>query len=188
MPAKKSKSKKDTEPKKKKKKVTKKAKKPAAKKTRKKHAKKEVKKHIEKAAEQIPSIISEELNKTQQKRSVKKEKQIDQEHFMYDHGRERKKKQLVLFGVLCLTAVVLAMWLWNARIFIYQVQEQSGQSSADSIWKNVKDDFQEVLDTVRKDEEERAATIEKVKEQIETVESEQKLRDSLENIVKEKSN
>jgi cytoskeletal protein RodZ len=168
-----------------------KKKKPSAKrKAAKKRSSKKVEKDIAKAIEHIPEIVTKEVH-AEKTEPAKEEKKTDDKkhhprHFTYPHHHEKRKKRVLWFGVLCLTTIVAAMWIWSTQVFLYQVQayKQKAGDQTD-LWNTVKDDFQDVLHAIDREEQLKEATRAQVEKDIKNAESEQKLEQGIEEIIKE---
>lgn len=166
-------------------------------KNEKKHSKKQsvssIKKDIAKAVEGIPSLVSEQLhmsdNKQKEKQTVLSSSKTESKskthahHFTYEHHHVISKKKLLWFGVACLTLIIVAMWIWNVRVFLYEIKEQQKNNPEEGLLYNVKDDFQNVLDSLERKKTDRDATLSQVDKQIKTAIDGQKLEKGVQEII-----
>lgn len=101
-----------------------------------------VKREIASAAEEIPKLIYQSIREqehTSARRDTPKSAQRQ-----YETHQDRAKKQLVWLGVGCITLIILAMWVWNMKIFWYQTQEASKEQA--NLWEDTKKDLDKVIE------------------------------------------
>jgi hypothetical protein len=102
-----------------------------------------MKQDITSAVEQIPHLLYHSLQEK------KGEEQASKPVSLIRNYRQRSKaqtakKNLLLFGVSCLTLVIVVMWTWNMRVFWYHTQETN--KDAPPVWEGAKQDLSSVLD------------------------------------------
>ncbi len=105
---------------------------------------------ISSAADQIPHLIFRSIREGVAEENEEKEQERTislsaiRAYQAKKAGQDQAKKKLLIFGVLCITLVIISMWIWNMKIFWYRTQELTKDEP--TFWDSPKDDLSSILE------------------------------------------
>lgn len=77
------------------------------------------------------------------------------------HAKEgRTKKTVLLTGVICITLIIIIMWIWNMQVFWYRTQELTKEQP--KLWDETKKDLSDILDSATTQKESVAGIIKEI--------------------------
>jgi hypothetical protein len=114
---------------------------------KKKRIPKKVQDDIKKSVDHIPGIIYEQIRNEQSKQTSERPANVK-----IDQGQSRGRHGLLWFGVATLTIVVFVMWIWNTKVTIKNIG-QNTKSNERTLFENAKQDLSDIMKNIAAGEE-----------------------------------